>query len=63
MNGYITAEKMAERWNVSLRQVQLLCKNGKINGATKFGNTWAIPENAIKPTRTGALKPGRKPKD
>ena len=63
MNGYITAEKMAERWNVSLRQVQLLCKNGKIDGATKFGNTWAIPENAAKPTRTGALKPGRKPKD
>ena len=63
MNGYITAEKIAERWNVSLRQVQLLCKNGKIDGATKFGNTWAIPENATKPTRTGALKPGRKPKD
>ena len=63
MNGYITAEEMAAKWNVSLRQVQLLCKNGKIEGASKFGNTWAIPENAKKPTRTGVLKPGRKPKE
>jgi predicted site-specific integrase-resolvase len=62
MNGYITAEETAEKWNVSLRQVQLLCKNGKIEGVAKFGNTWAIPENAVKPTRTSELKPGRKPK-
>jgi len=61
MNGYITAEEIAVKWNVSLRQVQLLCKNGKIEGASKFGNTWAIPKNVEKPTRTGKLKPGRKP--
>ena len=62
MNGYVTAEELAARWKVSLRQVQLLCKNGKIEGAAKFGNTWAIPENTTKPTRTGKQKPGRKPK-
>ena len=62
MKGYITADDMAERWNVSVRQIQLLCQNGKIKDATKFGNAWAIPENAQKPTRTGKLKPGRKPK-
>jgi len=61
MNGYVKAEIIAERWNVSVRQVQLLCQNGKIAGASKFGNAWAIPENALKPTRTGTLKPGRKP--
>jgi hypothetical protein len=33
MNGYVKAEEMAERWNVSVRQVQLLCQNGKIEGA------------------------------
>lgn len=49
MNGYVTAEDMAAKRNVSLRQVQLLCKNGKIDGASKFGNTWAIPENSKKP--------------
>ena len=61
MNGYVKAETMAERWNVSVRQVQLLCQNGKIEGASKFGNVWAIPENTPKPTRTGKYKPGRKP--
>lgn len=63
MNGYITVEEMAERWNVSIRQVQLLCKDGKIENASKFGNTWAIPEDTAKPTRTGKLKPGRKSKE
>ena len=63
MNGYVKAEAMAERWNVSIRQVQLLCQNGKIEGASKFGNAWAIPDNTPKPTRTGKHKPGRKPKE
>ena len=62
MNGYARSEEIAERWNVSERQIQVLCKAGKIEGAIKFGNTWAIPEDAVKPTRTGQSKPGRKPK-
>ena len=62
MNGFVQAEEIAERWNVSIRQVQILCKAGKIDGVVKFGTTWAIPEDAVKPTRTGKLKPGRKPK-
>ena len=61
MYGYVKAEEMANRWNVSTRQVQLLCQTGKIKGASKFGNAWAIPEHTPKPTRTGKLKPGRKP--
>jgi len=63
MDGYITVNEVAKRWNVSVRQVQLLCQGGKIKGASRFGNAWAIPENAPKPTRTGKLKPGRKPKE
>lgn len=62
MNGYVRAEDLVEKWNVSTRQIQMLCKAGKIDGAVKFGTTWAIPETAVKPTRTGKLKPGRKPK-
>ena len=62
MNGYVRAEEITKRWNLSVRQIQILCKSKKIDGAIKFGNTWAIPENAEKPTRTGKLKPGRKPK-
>jgi hypothetical protein len=33
-----------------------------LESATKFGNTWAIPEDAKKPTHTGKSKPGRKSK-
>ena len=62
MNGYIVAEEIAERWNVSKRQVQALCKAGMVEGAVKFGMNWAIPEDAKKPTRTGKFKPGRVPK-
>ena len=62
MTGYIQAGEIAKRWGISMRQVQTLCQSGRIEGAIKFGNTWAIPENAPKPTRTGKLKPGRKPK-
>jgi len=62
MNGYVRAEEIAERWNLSVRQIQILCKSKKIDGAIKFGNTWAIPEDAIKPTRTTQFKPGRKTK-
>jgi hypothetical protein len=62
MIGYVKAEEIAMRWDVSIRQVQRLCVSGRIDGAIKFGTTWAIPENALKPTRTGKLKPGRKPK-
>jgi len=62
MIGYIKAEDAAKRWNISKRQVQRLCTEGRIDGAVMFANAWAIPENALKPTRTGELKPGRKPK-
>ena len=52
MNGYLQAKEIAKRWNISIRQVQILCKTGKIDGAVKFGMTWAIPEKIVKPTRT-----------
>ena len=38
MDGYDSAKTMAERWNISVRQVQILCSNGKIENATKFGH-------------------------
>jgi len=62
MNDFVIAEEMAKIWDISLRQVQYLCKHGRIDGAIKFGKVWAIPKDAKKPTRTGKLKPGRKPK-
>ena len=62
MDNYVRADELAKRWDITLRQVQFFCKTGRIEGAIKFGNTWAIPKDAKKPTRTGKLKPGRRPK-
>ena len=57
MIGYLTAEKMAINWGVSIRRVQILCREGRITGATKHSNVWFIPEDATKPS---PVKPGVK---
>ena len=62
MNGYISVREAAERWDVTERQVQRMCVADMIPGVVRFSNTWAIPEDAVKPTRTTQFKPGRKPK-
>jgi len=62
VNGYISVREAAERWGITERQVQKICAEGRIDGVTRFSNTWAIPEDVPKPTRTGKLKPGRKSK-
>jgi len=59
---YISVSEAAEKWDITKRQVQKLCCEGKIPNVARFGNSWAIPKDAKKPTRTGKLKPGRKPK-
>ncbi len=50
MNGYITVEEAAKKWGVTDRQVQMWCKEDRINGATKLSRIWIIPETAQKPT-------------
>ena len=62
MNDYIDVKEAAEHWDITPRQVQKLCKEGRVQGAVNFAKVWAIPKDAPKPTRTGKLKPGRKPK-
>ena len=49
MNGYTTIQEISKKWGISERRVNVLCSEGRIEGAVKFGNTWAIPENSEKP--------------
>ncbi len=56
---YITAKEAGEKWGISDRRIQLLCKQGRIEGAYRLGWTWAIPEDAGKPA-DGRLKSERK---
>lgn len=58
MNDYLTIQQVAEKWGVSIRRINTLCNEGKIDGAMKFGNTWAIPKVAEKPA-DGRIKSGK----
>ena len=46
---YMTVKDAAVKWNISERYVQRYCTEGRIEGAIKFGGTWAIPPDAGKP--------------
>lgn len=50
MNGYMTVQETAEKWGVTMRQIQVLCKEDRIPGASKMSRIWVIPETAEKPT-------------
>ena len=49
MNGYMTIKDASEKWNIGLRRINTLCNEGRIDGASKVGNVWVIPEDAKKP--------------
>jgi len=49
MKDFIDAGELATAWGISKRQVQRMCKQGKIEGAELFGNMWIIPRNAERP--------------
>jgi len=54
----MTTKEAAALWGISMRQVQLLCERDRVDGAIKFGDSWAIPKDAAKPIdgRTKAAK-------
>lgn len=49
MIGYMTTKEAATKWNISIRQVQNHCKNGRIVGLQRAGTTYLIPDSAPKP--------------
>ena len=46
---YITVSEAAKKWGVSPRRVQMLCSEGRIKGAVRFGPVWKIPAKAVLP--------------
>lgn len=49
MIGYMKIKEAAEKWGIGDKRINVLCLQGRIEGAVKFGNTWAIPADAEKP--------------
>ncbi len=46
----MTIKEAANLWKISETIVSKYCRNGRIDGAEKIGNSWYIPEGAVKPT-------------
>ncbi len=58
---YMTVREAAEKWNISERQVQKYCAQGRIDGIIKLGVSWGIPDDAQKPVdpRRAEMSPVR----
>ena len=55
---YMTTKETSEKWNTTVRQVQLACDGGRVESAIRIGHIWLIHKDADKPIdgRTKAAK-------
>jgi len=49
MFEYMTAQETAEFWGISVRRVQRLCKENRIEGVLNVNRVWLIPKGTRKP--------------
>lgn len=50
IEGYMNIKEASNKWEISARRIQVLCAEGRIEGAAKLGREWAIPIEAVKPS-------------
>ena len=55
---YMTIQEASDKWAISERRIQVLCVEGRLSGATKFGRQWAIPVSTGKP-KDARIKSGK----
>ena len=55
---YISIKQLSKKWGISTRRIQILCRDGRIPGAMRIANTWAVPLDADKP-KDARIKSGR----
>ena len=46
---YMTLKEASDKWEVSVRQINYYCADGRILGAVKMAGVWLIPKDAEKP--------------
>ena len=54
---YLPIQEFVDKWNISKRRIQILCRGGRISGAKMIGNIWVIPENATRPADARTKNP------
>lgn len=47
--NYMTIKDAAKLWQISERRIRQLIQDGRIDKVIKVGNTWAMPEDTLKP--------------
>lgn len=47
--NYITVAQAAEKWGITPRRVRILCRENRVEGLTRKGKVYMIPETAPKP--------------
>lgn len=57
-DNFMTIYQAAEKWGVTVRRAQVLCAEGRIEGAFRLGRAWIIPKDAEKPS-DARIKSGR----
>lgn len=55
---YMSVREAAEKWGLSIRRVQVICEQKKIEGVARLGKAYAIPDNAERP-KDGRIKTGK----
>lgn len=53
---YMTTKEAAVKWGITNRMVLYYCTTGRIDGASKMGNTWLLPKAAEKPVDRRTLR-------
>ena len=48
---YMNTKEAAEKWGVSVRRVQEICRRGELLGVKRQGNAWAIPKYYTQPLK------------
>lgn len=46
---FMTIQEASQKWGITERRIQVLCSEGRLEGAQKFGRQWAIPADLEKP--------------
>lgn len=62
MNEMINVQSAAQKWGISPRRVQILCNEGRIDGAVKKSGVWFIPTATPKPAKQNKLPRNQKRK-
>ena len=54
---YLSIQEFSNKWNISKRRIQVLCKEERIKGAKMIGNMWVIPADAKRPNDARVKSP------